>query len=138
MTYANATTLAPTAITARLPKLALAAGLLTSASLPAFGADLNFDATCQNPTAISVSQPNTGITFRKNPNSSTTRAATATVQRGTGAAAVNIVIPAGQLPSCFYQVQGSYSYCFTQRGTADITDINAVPGTNTAGAAACQ
>ncbi len=83
MTYANARLWHRRRSTARLPKLALAAGLLTSASLPAFAADLNFDATCQNPTAISVSQPNTGITFRKNPNSSTTRAATATVQRGT-------------------------------------------------------
>jgi hypothetical protein len=109
---------------------------LTALSVPAFAVDLPFSANCQNHAAIAVGAPNTGITFRKNPNSTATRAATATVFSIIGLH--NITIPANVV-SCFYAVQGNDDYCFqASNNAAAFTNINAVANTNTAGAPNCQ
>lgn len=116
----------------------LTAGLFLSAfsamSLPAFAVDLPFSADCSQSSQIQVSAPNTGITFRKNPNSPATRAATATITHGqqTSTLAVNV-------SSCFYAVQGTATYCFSASSDSGaFTNINAVANTNTAAAPNCQ
>ncbi|WP_160167599.1 hypothetical protein [Bradyrhizobium oligotrophicum] len=110
-------------------------GLLATGADAAFAVDLAFSPDCRTFSQINVTPPNTGITFRKNPNSTTTRAATATVFRIGDAS--NIIIPAGGA-SCFYAVAGNDSYCFLARSSSDIINVNAVAGTNTAAAPACQ
>lgn len=118
----------------------LAAGIILSSlaafSAPVFAVDLPFSANCQNHAAIAVAAPNTGITFRKNPNSTATRAATATVFSIVGVH--NITIPANVV-SCFYAVQGNDNYCFqASNNAAAFTNINAVANTNVAAAPNCQ
>ncbi len=110
-------------------------GVIATSADAAFAVDLAFSPDCRTFSAINVTAPNTGITFRKNPNSPTTRAATATVFRINTAS--NIVIPAGGA-SCFYAVVGNDSYCFLARSSPAIANVNAVPGTNVAAAPACQ
>lgn len=111
-------------------------GAFTALSAPAFAVDLPFSANCTNYAAIQVGAPNTGITFRKNPNSPATRAATATIFRIGGLN--NITIPAN-VSSCFYAVQGNDSYCFqASNNPAAFMNINAVANTNTAAAPNCQ
>jgi hypothetical protein len=110
-------------------------GAFVAQSTPVFAADLPFSADCSNHTAINVASPDTGITFRKNPNSTATRAATATVSTTNGLA---ITIPVNVV-SCFYTVQGNNSYCFqASSDSAAFMNINAVANTNTAAAPACQ
>ncbi|MTH95296.1 hypothetical protein [Roseibium sp. RKSG952] len=110
---------------------ALAAGW----SSQVLAVDLAFSPDCQVFSAINVANPNTGITFRKNPNSAANRAATATVfQIGT---AQNIVIQAGTA-SCFFTTAGNDSYCFLARSAGTIANINAVEGVNNFGLPACQ
>lgn len=113
---------------------AIAAFTLLAAS-PAQAVDLPFSVDCRQFSAIAVAAPNTGILFRKNPNSAATRAATATVFAIT--AAENIEIPTGGA-SCFFQVLGNDSYCFLARGSDQIVNVNAVAGNNHLGAPACQ
>lgn len=107
-------------------------------SLPAFAVDLPFSANCTAYQQIQVTAPNTGITFRKNPNSPATRAATATVFAIQGMH--NISFPANA-SSCFFAVQApnTDSYCFqASNNAAAFTNINAVANTNVAGAPNCQ
>ncbi|WP_313684459.1 hypothetical protein [Pantoea sp.] len=120
----------------------LTAGVILSTfsamSLPAFAVDLPFSANCTNYSQIQVMAPNTGITFRKNPNSAATRAATATIFAIHGLH--NITIPANVV-SCFFAVQApnTDSYCFqASNNAAAFTNINAVANTNVAGAPNCQ
>lgn len=120
----------------------LMAGIIFSSfsamSLPAFAVDLPFSANCTNYAQIDVTAPNTGITFRKNPNSAATRAATATIFSVQGMH--NITIPENVV-SCFFAVQApnTDSYCFqASNNAAAFTNINAVANTNMAGAPNCQ
>ncbi|MCO7253880.1 hypothetical protein KSI86_06865 [Dickeya oryzae] len=118
----------------------LTAGVILSSlavvSAPAFAVDLPFSANCQNYSAIAVAAPNTGITFRKNPNSPATSAATATIFSINGMH--NITIPANVV-SCFYVVKGNDNYCFqASNNAAAFTNINAVANTNTAAVPNCQ
>ncbi|TCT05541.1 hypothetical protein [Aquabacter spiritensis] len=115
---------------------ALGLGLAGLGSLPALAVDLPFSANCTNYTAITVDGSNTGITFRKNPNSSATRAATATVFRVVG---LNNIVLAVNVTSCFYTVTGTDNYCFqASSNPAAFMNINAVAGTNTMALPACQ
>ncbi|QGY31596.1 hypothetical protein [Pantoea cypripedii] len=120
----------------------LTAGLILSAfsamSLPAFAVDLPFSANCTNYAQIQVTAPNTGITFRKNPNSPATRAATATIFAIQDMH--NISFPANA-SSCFFAIQAPHSdnYCFQASNNPQaFTNINAVANTNVAGAPNCQ
>ncbi|ARZ00834.1 hypothetical protein [Yersinia ruckeri] len=111
-------------------------GAFVAQSAPALAVDLPFSANCTNHAAINVVRPDTGITFRKNPNSTATRAATATVFSINGLA--NITIPANAV-SCFYTVQGNDNYCFqASNNAAAFANINSVANTNTAAVPACQ
>ena len=110
-------------------------GLAVAGTTPALAVSLPFSANCTNHAAIDVTGQNTGITFRKNPVSRTTLAATATVFSITGLA--NIVIPAGA-GSCFYTVTGNDNYCFQARNSPAILTVDGVEGTNHMGAPACQ
>jgi hypothetical protein len=115
---------------------AIVLGLAGFSSLPANADDLPFSANCQNYATIDAGAPYTGIMFRKNPNSPATRAATATIFQINGLN--NITIPAA-VASCFYTVAGTDNYCFqATNNAAAFQNINAVPGTNTIGAPACQ
>ena len=117
----------------RLSAILIAACAATEAR----AVDLPFDAACAGPVQINVGGVYTGITLRKNPVSATTKASTATVVRDSGqVGAQNIVIGAGD-SSCFHAVAGAHTYCFQARGTALITNINAVAGTNTYNLPAC-
>ncbi|CNC31555.1 Uncharacterised protein [Yersinia frederiksenii] len=118
----------------------LAAGIIlgtfVAQSAPALAVDLPFSANCTHYAAINVTPPDTGITFRKNPNSAATRAATATIFSINGLA--NITIPANGV-SCFYTVQGNDNYCFqASNDAAAFMNINAVANTNNAAVPACQ
>jgi hypothetical protein len=115
--------------------VALGCGLIVVGNHAAFAVDLPFSPDCRQHAAIDVEAPNTGIIFRKNPNSPVTRAATATVFSIEGLA--NITIPTGGA-SCFHAATGTDNYCFLARSSEDIHNINAVPSNNHLNAPACQ
>ncbi|TCT05539.1 hypothetical protein [Aquabacter spiritensis] len=104
--------------------------------LPALAVELPFSPDCTRVTTIDVAPPHTGIVFRKNPNSVSTRAATATVHRIDG---VKMITLAPNVVSCFHPVEESDKYCFmSSTDPGAFAAVNAVPDTNRMHLFLCQ
>jgi len=120
-----------------MTRLILHALLLATLTSPASAVGLDFSALCADTENINVTGADTGIAFRKNPGTQTTRQSTATIRKGAAMPFTNILVNVGQ-STCFFATAGNDTYCFQARGTNQIVNINAVPGNNHLGAPACN